>query len=623
MKIKTWMMNQIDLFMFIIIIFTKLLVFNYLLNLIDNQAKYLTIGCLGSALILASIFSFGSSISRVKGMIVSDFIISIILFIDVVYNRYFYDVTSVALIKQAKLAAEVKSSVTALLKPTDVIIFLDIVIFIFLYVKLKERIKINNFKFSFKVIQFISLALLGFLLSFNSVKALEKEQPGITKTMYDKKYVVKRIGNINFHIFDFYRYISSNVLKKETLTQEEKEKIKVYLDEKNKLDSPKYYGDMKGKNLIVVQIEAFQGFLLNKKINGQEITPNLNKLAKDSLVFDNFFYQTAFGGTSDAEFIVNNSLLPIKEGSVYYQYPGNEYDSLPENMKQNGYYTSVLHANRPGFWNRSNMYKTLGFDKYESELNFKIDDIQGLGLSDKSFFKQAIDKMNNYPKPFYSFLITLSSHYPYKDSNDKLRNIINTGEFEGTIIGDYIKSAKYTDEAIGEFIKLLKQEGLWENSVVVFYGDHYAIPYDQKSTMGKLLYNRDTISDLEWQEAQKVVSMIHFPKEEIKGHVQQVTGQYDIYPTLANLFGFKVPFTLGRDVLNTDKGFVVLRNGIWIDDDKMYLNWVDKVIDRKTGKEIKKDICTSEFEKAYTILKTSDGIIENNLIEYFKKEHSN
>lgn len=623
MKIKTWLFNQIDLIMFILIIFIKLLIFNYSLNLVDNQAKYLMIGCLGSALILASIFSFATSKKRVKGMIIGDFIISLILFIDVVYNRYFYDVTSVALIKQAKLAAEVKSSVTALLKPTDIIIFLDIVIFMYLYVKFKEHIKINNFKLSFKVIQFLSLALLGFLLSFNSVKALEKEQPGITKTMYDKKYVVKRIGNINFHIFDFYRYITSNVLKRENLTEEEKQNIKSYLDEKNKIENPKYFGEMKGKNLIIVQIEAFQGFLLNKKINGQEITPNLNKLAKDCLVFDNFFYQTAFGGTSDAEFIVNNSLLPIKEGSVYYQYAGNEYDSLPKNMKRNGYYTAVLHANRPGFWNRSNMYKTLGFDKYESELNFKIDDIQGLGLSDKSFFKQAVTKMKDYPKPFYSFLITLSSHYPYKDSNDKLKDIIKTGEFEGTIIGDYIKSAKYTDQAIGEFIDLLKQEGLWENSVVVFYGDHYAIPYDQKSTMGKLLYNRDSISDLEWQEAQKVVSMIHFPNEKIKGNVDEVTGQYDLYPTIANLFGFNASYTLGRDVLNSDKGFVVLRNGIWSTDDVMYLNWVDKVVDRKTGKDLNKNNYKYEFEKAYNILKTSDGIIENNLIKYFKNETFN
>ncbi|WDC83692.1 hypothetical protein PL321_14080 [Caloramator sp. mosi_1] len=87
---------------------------------------------------------------------------------------------------------------------------------------------------------------------------------------------------------------------------------------------------MKGKNLIVVQLEAFQGFLLNKKIDGIEITPNLNKLAKESLVFDNCFYQTAYGGTSDAEFLMNNSLLPIREGAVYYQYAGNNYEALPE-----------------------------------------------------------------------------------------------------------------------------------------------------------------------------------------------------------------------------------------------------------------------------------------------------
>ncbi|WDC85799.1 sulfatase-like hydrolase/transferase [Caloramator sp. mosi_1] len=124
-----------------------------------------------------------------------------------------------------------------------------------------------------------------------------------------------------------------------------------------------------------------------------------------------------------------------------------------------GYFTSVMHANRPGFWNRVNMYKSLGFDIYENENTFNIDDIQGLGLSDKSFFKQAVAKMKEYDKPFYSFLITLSSHYPYKDSQNRLNNIINTGEFEGTIIGDYIKSAKYTDEAIGDFIDMLKKRG--------------------------------------------------------------------------------------------------------------------------------------------------------------------
>ncbi|WDU84411.1 LTA synthase family protein [Caloramator sp. Dgby_cultured_2] len=143
---------------------------------------------------------------------------------------------------------------------------------------------------------------------------------------------------------------------------------------------------------MVVQLEAFQGFVLERKINGQELTPNLNKLAKDSLVFENYYYQTAWGGTSDAEFLSNVSLLPARDGSVYYQYAGNKYDALPKELKGIGYFTAVMHANRPGFWNRTNMYRALGFDKYESEKDFNIDEIQGMGLSDKSFLNRQLKK---------------------------------------------------------------------------------------------------------------------------------------------------------------------------------------------------------------------------------------
>lgn len=602
-------------------VFLKLVVFNFILSLVDGyNFIFFIIGCLGSAIVVASFFSIANPKKRAKLLMLADFILSLILLTDIVYNRYFYDVTSVALIKQAKLATEVKSSVFQLISGADLFIFLDILLFLVLYIKFKERMMEFNNKPYLKLKTFVFLMCIGLVFSFTSVKALEKEQPGITKTLYDKKYIVKRIGNFNFHVFDFYRYITSTVVKKDDITQDEIKQVETWLNEKNNIKNRKYFSSMKGKNLIIVQLEAFQGFVLNRTINGVEITPNLNKLAKESLLFENCYYQTAYGGTSDAEFIVNNSLLPIKEGSVYYQYAGNYYESISKMLKEKGYYTSVMHANRPAFWNRVSMYKSLEFDKYESEVDFVKDDIQGLGLSDKSFFRQAILKIKEYPKPFYTFLITLSSHYPYKDENDKIKNIIDVGEFEGTIVGDYIKSAKYTDEAVGEFIAQLKQEGLWDNSVVVFYGDHHAIPNGQKWALGKILYGNENISDLQWQEAQKVVSMIHFPNETIKGNVEKTVGQYDIYPTLANLYGLDTKYVLGRDILNTDDGFVVLRNGTWISDDAVYLNWVDKVFSKKTGEELDKSKYSREFERAYSILKASDAIVENNLIKYFRAE---
>ncbi|WDC83693.1 hypothetical protein PL321_14085 [Caloramator sp. mosi_1] len=123
--------------------------------------------------------------------------------------------TSVALIKQARLAAEVKDSVTSLIKLKDLLFFIDVIIFSIIYIKYKNLLDSKKPKFTLKTIKFASILALGLIFSVTSVKALEKEQPGITRTMYDKKYIVRRIGNVNFHAVDFYRYITSNVLKKE------------------------------------------------------------------------------------------------------------------------------------------------------------------------------------------------------------------------------------------------------------------------------------------------------------------------------------------------------------------------------------------------------------------------
>lgn len=619
-RFRSMLLSVSDIFIFSIILFLKVISLNYGLKLVDHQDKQLMLGCLGSVLLIAALLSIFDIKKRVKLLIAADAIISLILMADLVYNRYFYDVTSVALLKQVKLVGEVKDSVKALIRPRDFVYFIDLLVLIPLYNKFK--VKINSFSgrltIKFRAAMLTMLLILGYSFSYNSVLALQRDQPDILKTFYDKKYIVKKIGGLNFHIFDFYRYISNDVLNKNKIGEEEKNEINQWFGEKESAKVKKYDGVMEGKNLIVVQLEAFQGFVLNKSINGQEITPNLNRLAKESLVFDNYFYQTAWGGTSDAEFLTQNSLLPAREGAAYYQYAGNTYDSMVQQFKNKGYYTSVMHANRPGFWNRTNMYMSLGFDKYESEKDYAIDDTQGLGLSDKSFFKQSVDKIEEYKSPFYSFMISLSSHFPFKDQDDKIKDILDVGEFEGQLMGDYLKSVRYTDEAIGELIENLKKEGIWDNSVVVFYGDHSAIPFEKRDQIARLLYSKNDLTPLEWFEAQKVVAIAHFPEGKIKGHKSITGGQMDMYPTLSNVFGLEAKYALGRDLLNNKDGFIVLRDGTWANNNVVYLKSIDKVVDRKTGKELNNDDYISEFEMAYNYLRHSDAVIENNLIKGFK-----
>ncbi len=139
--------------------------------------------------------------------------------------------------------------------------------------------------------------------------------------------------------------------------------------------------------------------LLTKKINGKEITPFLNRFITDSYYFDNFYHQTGQGKTSDAEFIVENSLYPLDRGSVFFTHATNEYTATPEQLKKYGYYSAVFHSNDKTFWNRDIMYPALGYDRY-FHLNDYVGTEQmsvGWGLKDKEFFEQSISKLKSLP----------------------------------------------------------------------------------------------------------------------------------------------------------------------------------------------------------------------------------
>lgn len=620
-SIKQNMKNNWDIVIFILIMFIKVISVNITLKL-SGLSQYTIIGTLGSILVLVGIACLFKRRARILVLIILNLIVTVLIYVDNVYNRYFLDVTTIGLVKQMGLAGEVGDSIFALLSVFDILFFVDIIILLLFFIKNRKKIKVVKTKFLKRLVESVGIIIVGILLCVFSVNGLQKVQVGILKAFYDKKAIVREVGLLNYHILDINNYLKNYVFKNNSITEAEKKEVEMFFDNKSKgiKENPKYFGATKGRNLIVVQLEAFQSFVLNKEINGVEITPNLNKLAKESLNLNNYYFQTSIGGTSDAEFLTNNSFLPAKEGAIYYQYSGNTFTSLPKALKKENYFTSVMHANRPGFWNRQEMYKSLGFDAYEHEKNYNIDDVKILGLSDKSFFKQNIGKIKEYKEPFYSFMISLTSHYSFRDKDNSLKDVMNVGDFEGYLIGDFMKTAKYTDEAIGEFIENLKKEGLYENSVIVFYGDHSAVSSDKRDQLAKAAYGKDTITDLEWQEAQKVVGMIHIPNSDIKGEINIAAGQYDMYPTLLNLFGLNSKYVLGQDILNSEDGFVVTRSGNFFTDKLIYVKSEDKIYDRETKKELNKNDYKEYFDKMNEYFTMSDRVVENNLLEEFTKK---
>ena len=174
------------------------------------------------------------------------------------------------------------------------------------------------------------------------------------------------------------------------------------------------FGAAKGRNLIVIQLEAFQNFAINREYEGQELTPFLNSLVneQESVYFDHYYYQVGSGNTSDAEFATNNSILGTMSSYTYTLYQQNYFRGLPVLLKEQGYETAAMHAYEKTFWNRENIYPSLGFDHFfDSDYYEDDEDYTGwsvVATNDKSFYHQSIDAMKTMKEPFYSFMITLS-----------------------------------------------------------------------------------------------------------------------------------------------------------------------------------------------------------------------
>lgn len=611
-RIIDFLIRNLDIMLFSSIIYFKLMLYAKQISP-DYLYKGVTHPVLASIFILVSFSVLFQHKKRINYLFTIDLIIGLVLLSDIIYYKYFKDITTVAALRNIKLLKGVSSSISSLIDIKDFIYIADTII-LFPFLKRYKAAK-KNYSSSFlvKIAVFVLIFTMGIFIDAKSVFAIEKEQPTLLSSMSNRIYLTKLIGNLNFHAVDAYNYISTSVKNAKKLSSERTNEIKEFLVNNNEITGSNLRGEAQGKNLIVIQVEALQQFPINQKIDGKEITPNLNKWINKSLYFDNYFYQVAGGNTSDAEFMSNNSLYPASSGAAYYTYSNNQYNSLANQLKNNGYYTAALHGYSEGFWNRNVMYKSESFDDFYGEHSFNVDEEVGLGLSDKSFLNQSVEKLKTFKEPYYSFMVTLSSHYPYNDV--KGYGDFNVGQYENTLLGNYLKGIHYTDEQLGMFLDKLDQEGITKNSIIVIYGDHFAIPKDNINE----LYNFENVNnpdDLKWFQYQKVPLIIHFPGDENKGVNHTYGGQMDLYPTLANLFNLPREYMFGKDLLNSDSNKVVFRSGSFTDGNVFYISWTNTYYDIKTGSIIPETDELKKKKEEYTKeLGYSDDMLNHNLLK--------
>jgi lipoteichoic acid synthase len=560
---------------------------------------------LGTLSLISSFVILAFKKQRPAALFVINILLSFIIFADTVYFRYYYTSLSVPLLSQIGLVDSVGDSIVSLLKPKDIIYALDIP-FMLAGLFMMRRTSFNAIRFPKRMLASLVLIVLGL-----APIAITYKNSDTSLFYYDNNHVIKSLGIYNFHVRDAAKFVKDNYLTDRKVSQEEINMINEFFSSKQKSGS-KFNGIAKGKNLLIVQVEALQQFVINKKLpDGKEITPNLNKLMNDSLYFSNFYYQTSGGNTSDAELLCNTSLYPVKEGSVFIRFASNTFNSLPKYLKEQGYDTYVTHANNPSFWNRSAMYKALGFDRFFSNNDFTLDEYVGWGLGDISFYRQSLDKIDT-SKPFFGMFISLSSHYPYK--YEYFENYdFDVGELEDTFLGYYLKAANYADKALGTLIEELKNRELYDNTLLMIYGDHSAVPKEYSSELLNFLKVED--NSFEWMKLQRVPLIIHSPGVDEGNVISTTGGEIDLLPTIANLMDFEIEYALGKDLLNCSRGYAVLRNSSVVTDSYIYLSNKGEAYDIATGNVIDEAKYKQEVEKLQYELVISDIIINKDVLK--------
>jgi lipoteichoic acid synthase len=382
--------------------------------------------------------------------------------------------------------------------------------------------------------------------------------------------------------------------------------------------NPAYFGKGKGMNVIYIHLESFQNFLINYKLHGQEVTPFLNSLTRDknTLYFDNFFHQTGQGKTSDAEFMLENSLFGLPQGSVFTTKGQNTYQAAPAILGQLGYTSAVFHGNYKTFWNRNEVYKSFGFDHFfdASYYDMNDKDVLNYGLKDKPFFKESIPLLETLKEPFYVKFITLSNHFPYLiDEEEATIEPANTGDAS---VDRYFQTARYLDEAVKEFFDYLKKSGLYDRSIIILYGDHYGISENHNEAMAQIIGKE--ITPFEHAQLQRVPLFIRVPG--VKGGIMhQYGGEIDVLPTLLHLLGIdtKNYIQFGTDLLSPEhQQIVAFRNGDFVTPTVTAIN--GKYYDSKTGNPIEKnDEIKRDEQIVRTKLNLSDKVVYEDLLRFY------
>ena len=551
-----------------------------------------------------------------------------------IYYREFTDFVTVnTMLASSKVSAGLGAAALELFRPWDVIYILDFPILAFFF--FKKWIRMDNRPFN-KRASFAVTSLSAMLFSANLFLA-EIDRPELLTRGFSNYYVVRALGLPAFLGYSANQTYAANK-ERSKASEADLKPVEEYIQQHYAKPNPEYFGMAKGRNVIYIHLESFQQFLIDYKLKVDdkeyEVTPFLNSLyhSKETFAFSNVFNQVKAGKTSDAETMIETGLFGLNQGSFMVNYGGtNTQQAAPFILSKNGYNSSaVFHGNAGSFWNRNTAYKQWGYNYFFDASYFTKQNSSNsfqYGLNDKYMLKDSIKYLERLQQPFYTKFITVSNHYPYTTSLSGDDLGFPLAKTQDETINGYFATANYLDSSIKAFFDYLKESGLYKNSIIVLYGDHYGISNSRNPALAPLLgKNSETWSSYDNAMLQRVPYMVVIPGMDKGGIINTYGGEIDMLPTLEHLLGIESNkfLQVGQDMLSPEHDQIVAFRSANYFVTPEYTSYSGRTYYTKTGEEITNpDEKTKEEldkirEAANLQLKISDSIQTGDLLRFFK-----
>ncbi|MCC5895909.1 MAG: LTA synthase family protein [Alkalibacterium sp.] len=641
-KIKKIIKHQFDYYSLFVILFWLKTYFSYQaeFNLGVTgplQQFILVINPIGIAMLLFSLSLFSKDSRRSQKILLSLLVLaSIVLYANILYYREFSDfLTTTILVGSNNLSGGLIASTIAMMRPWDILYWLDVLLLSHLLIK--NRPSLMREKQSVKVRSVKPVLIIGAAFLLGNITLAEISRPQLLTRTFDRNYIVKYLGINFFTGYDVVHTLKNTQIRALADESDINEIIK-FTKENHAEPNPEYFGVAEDRNVIVISLESVQQFLIDFELedeNGElhEVMPFVNSLfhSESSYSFENFFHQTSQGKSSDAEVLGETSLYGLPQGSAFQSLGStNTFHAAPNILKETaGYTTAAFHGNVGSFWNRTDTYNAFGYDYFFDSEFYDLSEDRALeyGLKDKLFFRDSVEYLEQLPQPFYTKFVTVTHHFPFPLDDQNAG--FPLAQTDDNTVNDFFATANYADQAIEEFFNYLKSSGLYDNSIIMLYGDHYGVSNMRNPHLAPLV-GEDAEEWGEFQNAQiqRVPLIMHVPGVE-NGQVSDTySGQVDMLPTLMHLLGLQTDdyLFMGQDILSDEhNNKVPLRNGRVITPDYTFIS--DSIYDTDTGELISESMSEDEYNKlidqrnrAREELTYSDNLLSMDLLRFYTPE---